>query len=104
MPDVSAEAPKARCTAGLFPLKLHLGLKACVVDAEAGLAGYVLGEVHREAEGVVERKDINAGDQFLTLCRQGRKDLIQQAQAPVQGLQETFLLVGNDLVDEILPA
>ena len=79
-------------------LLLHRRLEAGDVHAQAALARDVLGEVEREAVGVVEAERIGAGNGVLRT----RGDLVEDPHARVQRLGEAFLLGQQRLLDQPL--
>ena len=79
---VAAAGTGTRFGAGL----VHLLVEARFVDREPALGGHQLGEVQREAVGVVEHKGVLGRD--LPAGRQARGGLLEQRDAAVQGLAE----------------
>ena len=66
---------------------------------ESFIADDVGGEVHGEAEGVVELEDHFAGDGFCSTALQDGHLIVQNPEAIVQGLGEAFFLGPDDLLD-----
>ncbi len=73
-------------SAGRFLLVLHGGVKAGLVHRHATLARHVVGQVEREAVGVVQLEGHIAG-QHLDVARQGT---VQNFHAVGQGLEEAL--------------
>ena len=77
-------------------LALHGYLVAGAVDAEAALTGHDLGEVGREAEGVVELEDVVSRDRLAALCGGGLRDFVEEGDAPLQRAEEALLFGLDD--------
>ncbi len=75
--------------AGTLALGLHLALEAFLVEGQAALAGDVVGQVHREAVGVVQLEHHIAGDDAALELGQV---LLEDLQALLQGLGELLFL------------
>jgi len=88
---------------GLLPLALHAGLEAGLVDGEPFGPDDVGREVRGEAEGVVEAEEGLAGDHRLPLPLQRGHRVVQDGEAPVEGLGEALLLGPDHLLDILLP-
>ena len=69
-------------------LALHGGLEARLVHFDAALAGDVLGEVEREAVGVIEAEGLGAGNPAAAALG----DLVEDAHAGVERFGEALLL------------
>ena len=87
---------------GFFPLLVHAGLETGLVEGKAVLFDDVGGQIDREAEGVVELEDGLSGEDRLPGGAQLGDFLLEDAQAVVEGLDETFLLVLHHPGDELL--
>ena len=77
-------------------LALHGHLVARAVDAEAAFACHDLGEVGREAEGVVELEDVVAGDGLAALGGGGLRNFVEEGDAPLQRAEEALLFGLDD--------
>ena len=77
-------------------LALHGHLVARAVDAEAAFACHDLGEVGREAKGVVELEDVVAGDRLAALGGGGLRNFVEEGDAPLQRAEEALLLGLDD--------
>lgn len=76
-------------SAGALALGLHLALEAVLVDGQLALAGDVIGQVDREAIGVVQLEHHVAGNHAAL---QFGEVLFEDLQALLQGLGELFFL------------
>ncbi|OPZ59193.1 MAG: hypothetical protein BWY87_01126 [Deltaproteobacteria bacterium ADurb.Bin510] len=94
-------AVEARRGPRQLALLLHLGLEAILVHGEALLGGDVLGQIEREAEGIVELEGGFAGDDLAAFKFKLVHDIGQQTQTLVEGLEETLFLGQDDLLDEV---
>ena len=88
--------------AGLLARALHGAVEAVEVDLEAARAQHVLGQVEREAVGIVELEGDIAG-QRLVLAEPARR-LVEQPQAAIERLLEAGLLELQRLDDQRLGA
>ena len=85
--------------AGALLLLLHLSMEAFLVDLQALLRSDFLGQVQREAEGVVELKDVQAAQQVLVGLLQAVDHVVQDVHAGVDGTGKVCLLGADDLLD-----
>lgn len=79
----------SRGSAGALALGLHLALEAVLVDGQLALAGDVIGQVDREAIGVVQLEHHVAGNHAAL---QFGEVLFEDLQALLQGLGELLFL------------
>ena len=87
------------CGLGSLPLFLHGGLESRKVHREPMLLGDLLGELQREAIGVVKLEGLSAAD----LHRLSSQHLRQQLLAALEGFQEAGLLPAQLREDHLLP-
>ena len=99
-----AFAPAAvRCAApGAAALGVHQFFEALVVDLETALADHLLGQVVREAEGVVELEGVGGRDPGLLLCDRLFDELVEQRRSAVEGPAEALFFRPHPAVDPFL--
>src|SRR5690606_34075003 len=85
--------------AGALPLRLHLALEAGHVEAQAPLAGNVVGEIDREPVGVVQLEHHFARN---GLALEVAQRLVEQLDALLEGLAETLFLLPEHALDLLL--
>ena len=87
---------------GPDPLGLHLLVKARPVQGHPLVPDHLLGEVHREAVGVIELKGVAAGKLGLPLGLVLGQQLGENLHAPVDGFGKVLLLGADDFGDIVL--
>ena len=87
---------------GLLLLHGHVLAEAVLIHAEALLLGDVVDDIERESVGVVQLESRLAGDGPVAVSGQGLHFVLENAQALVQGLAETLLLLPHHADHEIL--
>ena len=99
LPGVGHIAPGS---AGTLFLLLHQAGEAFLVHGHALLLQDILGQVQGEAVGIIQLEGVLAGEHGLALFLVGLHQLVQDAQAGVNGLGEVLFLHPDDPGD-ILP-
>src|SRR5262245_12885133 len=88
-PGLAAPLPGG---ARALALRLHRGREALLVDREPVAAQHVLGQVDREAEGVVEAEDRRSRETRPALAAQLRDLVLEEREALRERLEEAALL------------
>ena len=85
--------------AGTLLLLGHLGVEAFLVDLNALLGSDLLGQVQREAEGIVQLEDVQTLQQMLVCLFQTIDHGIQDVHAGINGAGKICFLGTDDLLD-----
>ena len=86
-------------SAGALLLLLHLCVEAVLVDLQTLLGGDLLGQIQREAEGIVQLEGVHAAQQLLVCLLQTVDHVVQDVHAGIDGAGKVCLLGADDLLD-----
>ena len=89
---------QALCTGTLLLLG-HFGVEAFLVDLNALLCSDLLGQIQREAEGIVQLEHIQTLQQVLMCLFQTVDHVVQDVHACINGTGKVCLLGADDLLD-----
>ena len=85
--------------AGALLLLLHLCVEAVLVDLQTLLGGDLLGQIQREAEGIVQLEGVHAAQQLLVCLLQTVDHVVQDVHAGIDGAGKVCFLGADDLLD-----
>ena len=85
--------------AGALLLLLHLCVEAVLVDLQTLLGGDLLGQIQREAEGIVQLEHVQAAQQLLVCLLQTVDHVVQDVHAGIDGAGKVCFLGADDLLD-----
>ena len=85
--------------AGALLLLLHLCVEAVLVDLQTLLGGDLLGQIQREAEGIVQLEGVHAAQQLLVCLLQTVDHVVQDVHAGIDGAGKVCFLGTDDLLD-----
>ena len=74
-------------------------MESSFVNAKAGFGSDLLGQIKREAEGIVQLENIQAGQDLLVGLVQVLDHAVQDVHAGVNGLIEALFLGANNFLD-----